>query len=205
MAISSFLIKINVHFKTPILILTCAISTHLSASHDSSWGIYRNAEDFKNERITYAPQAGIKYKFKIHITRKFIDIHIGDSSYNLQFDSIYGYRDAAGNVHRIYNNVDYIVLNPRENIQLYSFLQVDGGKGNYEHTEYFFSPEIGEKIYPLTIYNLKIAFPTAQVFHELLDMYFADDKQLTVYDKFYHIYKINRVYQFSKQIPIITK
>lgn len=195
----------NALFKTSMLFLISLISSNLRANHDSTCGVYLNAHDFKAEKISYSPKAGIKFKWKIHDTRKFIEIHIGDSTHILQFDSIYGYRDAAGTVHRMYKNLDYVVLNPSEKIQLYRILQGDGGKGNYEQYAYYFSAEIGEILWPLTKHNLKTAFANASVFHELLDMYFSEDLQLTAYDKFYHMYKINRIYQFSTQIPIITK
>jgi hypothetical protein len=59
--------------------------------------------------------------------------------------------------------------------------------------EYFFSVGPNGEILPLTILNLKKAFPDNHIFHDNLDMVFKNDSQLTKYDGFHKMFKVNRV------------
>jgi hypothetical protein len=65
--------------------------------------------------------------------------------------------------------------------------------------EYFFSVGLGGEIVPLTILNLKNAFPNNHAFHDSLDMVFKNNSQLTKYDDFHKMYKVNRLLAASKE------
>jgi hypothetical protein len=65
--------------------------------------------------------------------------------------------------------------------------------------KYFFSVGAGGEIFPLTIINLKKAFPDHHAFHDSLDMMFTNDWQLTKYDEFHKMYKVNRLLAASKE------
>jgi len=65
-------------------------------------------------------------------------------------------------------------------------------KGAIEKT-YFFSVGENGDIKPLTILNVKNAFPENHRFHDLLDMSFSNDWGLTTYDKFHNMFKVNRL------------
>src|SRR5262245_12100143 len=65
--------------------------------------------------------------------------------------------------------------------------------------EYFFSVGPTGDILPLTILNLKNAFPDNHAFHDSLDMMFKNDSQLTKYDSFHKMYKVNRLLAASKE------
>jgi hypothetical protein len=71
-------------------------------------------------------------------------------------------------------------------------------KGTLEKT-YFFSVGLKGEILPLTILNLKNAFPDNHAFHDSLDMMFKNDWQLTKYDDFHNMYKVNRLLAASKE------
>ena len=71
-------------------------------------------------------------------------------------------------------------------------------KGTLEK-HYFFSVGPTAPILPLTILNLKNAFPDNHVFHDSLDMMFTHDSQLTKYDGFHKMYKVNRLLAASKE------
>src|SRR5262245_24346041 len=58
---------------------------------------------------------------------------------------------------------------------------------------YFFSIGPNSEILPLTILNLKKAFPDNHAFHDLLDMAFKHDSDLTRYDNFHNTFKVNRL------------
>ena len=52
---------------------------------------------------------------------------------------------------------------------------------------------------PLTILNLKKAFPDNHAFHDRLDMMFKNDSQLTKFDEFHKMFKVNRVLAASTE------
>jgi hypothetical protein len=70
-------------------------------------------------------------------------------------------------------------------------------KGALER-EYFFSVGLNGEILPLTILNLKNAFPDNHAFHDRRDIVFKHNSQLTKYDDFHRMYKVNRLLAASK-------
>jgi hypothetical protein len=64
---------------------------------------------------------------------------------------------------------------------------------------YFFSVGPNGEVLPLTIVNLKKAFPDNHRFHDNLDLMFRDDSQLTKYDNFHKMFKVNRLLNASEQ------
>jgi hypothetical protein len=65
-------------------------------------------------------------------------------------------------------------------------------KGALEKT-YFFSVGAKGDVLPLTILNLKNAFPDNHAFHDFLDMSFKHDSDLTKFDEFHKMFKVNRL------------
>ena len=65
-------------------------------------------------------------------------------------------------------------------------------KGTSEKA-YFFSVGPNGDMLPLTIVNLKKAFPDNHTFHDSLDMMFKNDSQLTKYDDFHKMFKVTRL------------
>src|SRR5262245_21976314 len=72
------------------------------------------------------------------------------------------------------------------------FLDVIVRKGASEKA-YFFSVGPTGDVLPLTILNLKKAFPDNHAFHDFLDMAFKHDSDLTKYDDFHKMFKVNRL------------
>ncbi|SEN39910.1 hypothetical protein [Niastella yeongjuensis] len=69
-----------------------------------------------------------------------------------------------------------------------------GGKGMYRADLYFFSTTSDSPILPLTIENLKSAYPAHIAFHYALDAYFNSDKQLMAYDAYAKMYKLKYLF-----------
>jgi hypothetical protein len=69
----------------------------------------------------------------------------------------------------------------------------------YPHyaTAYFFSTD-NANIQPLTIPNLKKAFPSVPAFHYALDAHFRSNEELTAWDPYQKIYKVKYLYLHSK-------
>src|SRR4030095_4064553 len=83
--------------------------------------------------------------------------------------------------YRISGNVRYEILEAKA-IYIYS-TDVLVRKGSSEKA-FFFSVGPNGDILPLTIHNLKKAFPDNHAFHDNLDMAFNHDSDLTRYDDF---------------------
>jgi hypothetical protein len=64
---------------------------------------------------------------------------------------------------------------------------------------YFFSVGPNGDVTPLTILNLKKAFPVNHTFHDFLDMSFKHDSDLTRYDEFHKMFKVNRLLDASSE------
>jgi hypothetical protein len=77
-------------------------------------------------------------------------------------------------------------------------LNVHVRKGALEKN-YFFSIGLDGDVLPLTILNLKNAFPNNHKFHDLLDMSFKHDSDLTAYDDFHNMFKVNRLLAASTE------
>jgi hypothetical protein len=91
---------------------------------------------------------------------------------------------------RVVGNDRYQILEARA-LYIYSH-DVIVRKGTTEKA-YFFSIGPTGEIYPLTILNLKKALPENHVFHDLLDMAFKNDSDLTKYDAFHKMFRVNRL------------
>jgi hypothetical protein len=103
---------------------------------------------------------------------------------------------ADGRSFRTVGSQRYEILEARD-LVIYS-TDVIVRKGTLEKA-YFFSVGLKGEILPLTILNLKNAFPENHAFHDSLDMMFKNDSQLTRYDDFHKMYKVNRLLAASKE------
>jgi hypothetical protein len=166
-------------------------------------GIYLSTNDFTNGKISYSHNiTDGKYKFCLHDIsfKSHIKIIAGNKIIRVNKDSVYGYRDKENTCYRFYNKGTFKILNPSEKIILYSNTSLVGSPRNIHRlTNYFFSADAASPIYQLTKWNLKMALDKDVYYHELLDVYFQDDDELTAYDSFNKIYLLNRVYDGSKQ------
>jgi hypothetical protein len=98
--------------------------------------------------------------------------------------------------YRVVGTDRYQILETKT-VSIYS-LDVLVRKGASEKT-YFFSIGPNGDVLPLTILNLKKAFPENHRFHDLLDMSFKHDSDLTKYDDFHKMFKVNRLLEASTE------
>jgi hypothetical protein len=166
-------------------------------------GVYLSANDFTNGKVSYGHNnTNNKYEFHLHeISFKTpIKIILDNTIVKLNKDSVYGYRDKKNTCYRYFNKGIFKILNPSEKFLLYSNSSVEDGPRNIHRVRnYFFSADATSPIYLLTKWNLKIVLFKDIYFHELLDVYFQGDDELTAYDEINKIYLLNSVYEMSKQ------
>jgi hypothetical protein len=98
--------------------------------------------------------------------------------------------------YRMVGNDQYQIVEAKA-LYIYT-LDVIVRKGATEKT-YFFSLGPAGDIRPLTMLDLKKAFPDNHRFHDLLDMSFKHDSDLTRYDDFHKMFKVNRVFDASTE------
>lgn len=72
---------------------------------------------------------------------------------------------------------------------------VVGSKARVTEIKYYFSKDERSPIMPLTINNLKYAFPRNKDFHDLLDLQFRNNRELMKYDSYYSEYKLKSVFK----------
>ena len=98
--------------------------------------------------------------------------------------------------YRVVGSDRYQVLEAKA-LYIYS-LDVLVRKGTFDKA-YFFSVGPNGDLLPLTILNLKKQFPDNHAFHDLLDMWFKHDSDLTRYDQFHKMFKVNRLLEATTQ------
>ena len=91
----------------------------------------------------------------------------------------------------------YTVLNAGSDIVIYKYQhQQHSPKEAEKYTpKYYFTTSTSDVLQPLTIMNLKNAYPNNHTFHDALDANFKEDKELIKYDDFHKMYKVNRLLQ----------
>jgi hypothetical protein len=105
-------------------------------------------------------------------------------------------RAADERPYRLVGNDKYQIVEAK-NLYIYT-LDVIVRKGASEKT-YFFSVGQNGDVQALTLLNLKKAFPDNHAFHDLLDMSFKHDSDLTKYDDFHKMFKVNRLLLASNE------
>lgn len=170
-------------------------------SQKDSSGIYFTSDDYSRHKLAYAINC-TKEKHSINadpiFENKNIIIKHAGVKHKHPKDSVYAVKYCDGSIKRIFNGSEYPLINPEEKIMIYKVVSGSTGKGGSTvKTTFYFSKDATSNIQELTIYNIKTAFPDNHKFHDLIDMDFHSNDELSQYDDFHKIMKINRVFQNS--------
>jgi len=190
-------------FLLPILLVLTAVfsvSTGCAIQRNKpkpQSGIYLTASDYLLTKLSLANPCGKDHKIKLndfwgshHITV----MHEGQK-YRFNKDSIYAYQDCKGKVFRFFSNYsnEYEILE-KKTVTVYSNIVNEGtGKGIHAVTRYYFSVLPDSAIKPLTLENVKNAFPDNHALHNELDKYFRSDAELCTYDARHKAFRINHI------------
>jgi hypothetical protein len=169
------------------------------------YGLYKSWQDYKRGTLLCAlnPDSS-KDKIKLHhlLSGRYIDLKRSGKRYRYAKDSIFGYSDEQQHHYRFYKSYDkeYLIL---ENGTITIYLadisvRSSYGKNTKSIPTYFFSKELNSEILPLTILNLKRAFPDDLKFHNMLDMEFGGGEPLSAYSAADTMYKVNLLLTKSK-------
>lgn len=160
-------------------------------------GLYLTVEDFQNGKLTLPNTCGKSHKIRLKNFwgSRYLEVVHEGQKYRFHKDSIFAYQDCKGKVFRFFKHYsnEYRLLE-NKNIAIYSMEETDTrGKGIKRVTHYFFSTSLKEPIVPLTMENVKNAFPKNHKLHDELDKYFIRDEELVVYDNRHKAFRINHV------------
>lgn len=194
--LKSFIMKFNIF----ICISLLSLSVYSQGINPNQSGVYLTSNDYLNNILTYSIDCSTEsHKIKLHDFNKssHIDVIHNKIKYTLQKKEIYAFKDCENGVYRFFNNEEYKILEPKA-IYIYSIEKnIPSGKNIKTITEYYFSKDSNGDLVKLSLINLKKAFPENHKFHDLLDAYFKDETDITMYDSFHKMHKINHLYQQS--------
>ena len=182
-------------------IATVNMATAASQSAPGKKGVYLSLEDFIGHHVSYEGSKKI-------ILNRFsgasnIRIIENDQAIKLEKDKLFGYRDSDGQDFRFFHNEGYKIIDHAGLFiyTAYASSSVEKGKGWVKKDSYYFSAGGNGTIYPLTIENLKKAFPENLKFHDLLDG-LKSEADLAGYDEYRKMVKVNYLYKMSVKAPI---
>ena len=173
------------------LILAVAIAVPLSADKKATTGgVYLTAGDFSRGVLTNEGARSSKYDMLLHDSifgKPYIEVvHNGEAT-RYQKDEIWGFRDFDGKAYRFVDKDAYEVREAGKLVIYTNDEFVAGRKGRTE-PNYYFSVGAAGSVTPLTVMNLKLAFPNNHRFHDYLDMM---PGRVTDFDKFHNTYRVN--------------
>ena len=163
-------------------------------------GVYLTAEDYKNGRLASQSDCDSPgHKVELHdiLHKPFIHVTHGGQTRRYEKNQVFGFRSCGGQDYRFVDNDEYQILESRD-VSIYARdvpaqNPKDTSRGLPTSRVYFFSVPAGGQVLPLTLQNLKQAFPNNHVFHDALDAAFHTDDELAQYDTFHKMFKVNRL------------
>jgi hypothetical protein len=144
-------------------------------SHGKEVGVYGSLNDFTQNNLNY------------------------ESKHSFSKSHAYGYVNSKNEKYRFYDNSSYKIVDTLSFFTYYQYKMEPGinGKGLVKTDEYYFSVKGDGPLLPLTINNLKKAFPENNKFHYALDTLFKSDNELLAYDSYLKMYKLKYIFRNS--------
>lgn len=183
-----------------LIFILLSISSSVLRAQSDSCGIYVKALDFSKHKLSYAGDcksgncpsvAGSLFNSEE------VKVLVNGKKRKFKKSTFFGYRNCEKKVYRFYKNNEYQILNSHK-IWMYDKPQESGtGMSPDIDIFYYFSVAQESQILPLTIDNLKEAFPDNIKFHDLLDSSFKGETALSDYDKYLQKYSLVHVFEES--------
>ena len=172
-----------------VLVALCGSTLYAQKgdSHIACSGVYLNAHDYVAGKLSYATSCSSSGKIKLNnfLASRYITVTVDGKKTRLNKDSIYGYRNCNNETYRFFKKHDEVFQILEANgITVYSsYVRItsNNGKANRLEIAYFFSKTIDSEIVPLTVQNLKHAFPDVNKLNEILSMKIGSSDLLSDY------------------------
>lgn len=178
-----------------VLILNAPVQ--IQAATPKTSGVYLTSTDYKASRLTFEGDCKSEaHRLELHdvLNKPYIDVTHESVKRRYQKSELFGFRTCDGHNYRFDSNLEYQILESRD---LYIYARDTRhvyGKGVPQTiTEYYFSVGADGSIRPLTMENLKQAFPDNHKFHDLLHSYFSTGQGLGEYDSFHKMFRVDRL------------
>lgn len=162
-------------------------------------GIYKTPDDYENGKLSFQQQENEQTVIRTDIAFNSSMVKVVESGerHHFQKSDLYGFRNKKNQDFRFYHDRNYKIEDPKF-FMLYSREEnVMQGKARIRKTKYYFSKDVDSPILELTIRNLKYAFPFSPQFHDLIDLQFRRDSELTRFDSFRNEYKLKSVFDLA--------
>ena len=186
---------------TALVAVALGVGTPAQEVTQRTSGVYLTAADYQNGRLTDEGDCtSASHKIELHDLLGKSSIHVTHESERRQYakSALFGVRACDGRDYRFMANREYRILEARD---LYIYVRrevqaVTGPRGLSRPIDtYYFSAGASGEVVPLTVENLKRAFPDNHRFHDSLDVMRGD---LAQYDEFHKMFKVNRLLIASK-------
>jgi hypothetical protein len=182
-------------------LLIIVIAGNITVQAQSA-GIYSTYEDFLQHKLTYPVNcSNQKDRLKLNELLGSSTGYVVSNGEKHAFNKgkVFGYNTCTNESYRFCNSEAFRIMDTAGFYIYYQnkIILQSGGKGSLRRDCYFFSTGGDNLIQPLTISNVKRAFPGNHSFHYLLDAYFRSDKELAAYDDYQKMYKIEYLYKQS--------
>jgi len=176
----------------PLFLSLFTASASVPRSEPRTSGIYLTAAGYDEGRLTSEGHCGSKdHKLELHdvLNKSYIHVTHGIETTRYAKSDLFGFRACDGKDYRFVSTQEFRILEAKE---LYIYAQRVGG-GRVVREVYHFSKGSNGTVLPLTLENLKHAFPDNHAFQESLDRVFGAKKDLAQYDRVHKMFKVNRL------------
>ena len=174
--------------------------TSVAFSQTDSSGVYLTAGDFFKRKLAY-PCDCKKQKHAIKLSSLFkydeVIVLFEGKKIKLNKSDLFGFRDCEKKVYRFFHNTEYRIVSTLKIYLYYKAEETGTAKDQSTANQYFFSASPDSAIVPLTISNLKDAYPQNKKFHGLLNYSFKDDAELSFFEKSEKKYRLVQIYEES--------
>ena len=175
---------------TAVLCLLAALSVK---GQTEKTGIYLTYDDYLHNKLSFETTNCKGIILNEFFNAPCISIRNNTQKIQLRKDSIYGVATCNNQLLRFYDNEAY-TLTEKGAIWIFTkSINEHQNKSIVTAKQYFFSTNGTDKLKKLTISNLKKSFINNIKLHDLLDVEFKYDDQLTAYDNAHHLYKVDEL------------
>ncbi|MBC9934961.1 hypothetical protein [Chitinophaga qingshengii] len=155
-------------------------------------GIYLTQTDYLQDHPSYTATNGIAYKAKLYTfaPKKYILLTGGGEQVKLEKDHFFALQLKDGKTFSMQGGESYELLNRNPRLLLYR-RKLPVAPKSFPTTPYLYYFSAGNStIQQLTITNIKRAFADIKDLSYWLDATFRSNDELTAYDTFHHMYKL---------------
>lgn len=177
------------------LTIALAVALIISYTANSQAGVYKSATDFVTGNLEHSKPEYGKHKIRTDIpfNKYVVKVVDGEESHKYFKWDLYGFKNRRNEAFRFYNEKSYRIVDTASFLIYAREENVVRGKEKTRETRYYFSKSAESRLIPLTIRNLKYAFPNRE-FHDLLDLQFRSNTELMKYDHYYGQYKLKSIF-----------